>query len=150
MNYERSEKTKDHYFEDDLRLPEDDYNDYRSSDKFGMDDDTYLLVMHLSQLAGYAFPLVGLAAPIILWQLNKDDDEVDLHGRNIVNFILSYLLYGIVSGFLIFVGIGILLLPIIAIAVFVLPIIGGIKARNGEYWEYPFTIKFFRTDEFFA
>ena len=39
--------------------------------------------------------------------------------------------------------IGFLLLGVLAILGIVFPIIGGIKASNGEVWPYPLSIKFF-------
>jgi uncharacterized Tic20 family protein len=48
----------------------------------------------------------------------------------------------IVSGVLIVVLIGIVLLPIVLIAMVVFPIIAAMRARDGEAYRYPFTIRF--------
>jgi uncharacterized Tic20 family protein len=45
---------------------------------------------------------------------------------------------------LIFVGIGIVMMPLIAIFDVALTIIAGVKAANGEHWRYPLTIRFIK------
>jgi uncharacterized Tic20 family protein len=44
----------------------------------------------------------------------------------------------------VFVLVGILLLIALGIVAIVFPIIGAVKANNGELWEYPLTIKFLK------
>ena len=43
-----------------------------------------------------------------------------------------------------FLLVGFLLLPVLAVLGIVFPIIGAVKANNGEFWEYPLTIKFLK------
>ena len=103
----------------------------------------YTMLMHLSQLAGTVIPLAGLAAPIIMWQMKKDQPDVDQHGKVIANWIISSFIYAIVSVILVFVIVGIFLLLALVICQIVFTIIGAIKANNGELWQYPLSIKFF-------
>ena len=99
--------------------------------------------LHLSQFAGYAVPLAGFVVPIVIWQVVKDDyPEIDEHGRTIANWIISHLLYILISGLLVFVGIGIPLLIVLGILGIVFPIIGAIRASAGRCWSYPLTIEF--------
>jgi uncharacterized protein len=103
------------------------------------------MFLHLSQLANLIIPPVGLIAPIVLWQMKKDEmPGLDEHGKMVTNWIISSVIYGAVSVVLAFVLIGFLLLIALGILGIVFPIIGGIKANNGEYWEYPLTIKFLK------
>ncbi|MDH5372172.1 MAG: DUF4870 domain-containing protein, partial [Acidimicrobiia bacterium] len=60
------------------------------------------------------------------------------------NFNLSFLIWGVVSFLLMFVLIGFLLLPIVAIAWLVLAIIGTLKVSNGEFYRYPLTVRFIK------
>ena len=77
--------------------------------------------------------------------IKKDSSPiVDAHGKEAVNFNLSFLIYGIVSFVLLFVLIGLLLLPVVGIAWFVLAIIGTMKASAGEFYRYPATIRFIK------
>jgi uncharacterized Tic20 family protein len=62
----------------------------------------------------------------------------------VVNWLISSLIYFVVSLVLAIVLIGILGLVALGIMSIVFPIIGGIKANNGELWEYPLTIKFLK------
>ena len=103
------------------------------------------LFLHLSQLAGLIIPLAGLVAPIIIWQTQKDKmPALDAHGKMVTNWIISLLIYGVVSTVLVFVLVGILLWIALGIVSIVFPIVGAIKANNGELWEYPLTIKFLK------
>lgn len=118
------------------------YSNARSKPLFGMTERTYLMLMHLSQFASWLVPLVGVIVPILMWTTNKDNNaEVDRHGKNILNFTISYAIYSIAL-FVIIIGIPfvIVLFAIYAIAV----IIASIKASNGEYWQYPLTIQFIK------
>lgn len=101
----------------------------------------WAMFLHLSQLAGFILPLLGLIAPIVIWQLKKEQyPMLDEHGKNVVNWIISELIYWAIAFVLMFVVIGIPLLFILGILGIVFPIIGGIKANNGELWHYPMTI----------
>ncbi len=57
-------------------------------------------------------------------------------------FYAGYFLAMLVCVPLIFVGIGILLMPLIAIFDVVMVIVAGIKAANGEHYRYPLTFRF--------
>jgi hypothetical protein len=103
------------------------------------------LFLHLSQLAGLIVPFAGIVVPIVIWQTQKDKiPALDAHGKMVVNFMLSVLIYAIVSFILMFVLVGILTLLAVMVIHIVFPIIGAIKANNGELWEYPLTIKFLK------
>jgi uncharacterized Tic20 family protein len=103
------------------------------------------MFLHLSQLINLLIPPVGIIAPIVLWQMNKDKmPALDAHGKMIVNWLISSIIYAIISGILTLVIIGVFGLLAIGVLSVVFPIIGGIKANNGELWEYPLTIKFLK------
>lgn len=63
---------------------------------------------------------------------------------DIINFNLSFMLYGFVSALLMIILIGFVLLPIILIIWFVALIIGFIKHLSGEGYKYPLTISFLK------
>lgn len=103
------------------------------------------MFLHLSQLINVLLPPVGLIVPIVLWQLKKEEmPGLDAHGKNVVNWIISSVIYVFVSVILVFVVIGIPLLMIIGLLGIIFPIIGGIKANNGEIWNYPGAIRFLK------
>ena len=103
------------------------------------------MFLHLSVLTTYIVPLAGLVAPIVIWQMKKNDSpKLDMHGKIVVNWVLSMILYMIVSVVLSFVIIGLPMLLALVILNIVFPIIGGIKANNGETWRYPLSIRFMK------
>lgn len=107
---------------------------------WGLAENTFLLLIHLSQFAGAIVPLAGFVLPIIMWVTQKDvNANVDLHGKNILNAIISYTIYALVLSITI---IGIPLAIILGVIYVVFVILAAIKANNGEYWKYPFTIQF--------
>ena len=102
------------------------------------------MILHLTVLAGFVVPIAGWVTPIIIWQVKKDElPEIDEHGKIVVNWLISGLIYGFICFLLVFVLIGIPLMIVLGIVCTVFPIIGGIKANNGEYWPYPGSLRFF-------
>ena len=105
----------------------------------------WALFLHLSLLAGFVVPILGLVAPIVIWQLKKAElPGLDVHGKIVMNWIISLILYGVISALLIMVLVGIPLLIALGIVCVVFPIIGGIKANNGEVWVYPLSFQFLK------
>lgn len=102
-------------------------------------------LLHLSVLAGFALPIAGLVVPIIIWQLKKPIlPGIDVHGVNAVNWIISLMIYTLVSALLVLALIGIPLLIALGLVSIIFPIIAAIKANNGEVWKYPLSISFLK------
>jgi len=103
----------------------------------------WAMYIHFSLLAGYLIPGAGFILPIVLWQIKKDElPGVDTHGRIATNWIISHLIYAVASLFMILIFIGIPMLVVLGVVAVVFPIVGGIKANNGEVWKYPCSIRF--------
>jgi uncharacterized Tic20 family protein len=66
------------------------------------------------------------------------------HGYVVFNWMISAIIYAIISMILMIVGIGFLLLAALGLVSLIFPIIGGVKASEGEVWPYPLSIKFFK------
>jgi len=110
-----------------------------------MSANQWALVLHLSQYAGFIVPLGGFIAPIVIWQVKKEDvPGLDEHGKNIANWLVSSFVYAAVCGLLTIVLIGFVGLFVIAIMAVAFPLIGALKANDGEAWKYPLTIAFFK------
>ena len=107
-------------------------------------DNQLIVITHLTQLLTYITGFGGLVVPLIIWATQKDRvEEMDAHGKSILNFQLSILIYSIMSIPLILVfGLGIITLILIAILAFVMPIVNAIKASNGELPSYPLSLNF--------
>ncbi|TMP86045.1 DUF4870 domain-containing protein [Pseudoalteromonas ruthenica] len=114
-----------------------------NNNKQSNDEKTMAMLCHLAALAGFIVPFGSIIGPLIVWLVKKDEMEVvDRHGRASLNFQLTMLIAFIVCFLLIFVAIGVVLLPLVAIFSFVMVIIASIKAYEGKEFKYPLCIKF--------
>jgi uncharacterized Tic20 family protein len=106
----------------------------------------WAMFIHFSILAGWIVPIAGLIVPILLWQIKKDElPGIVPHAHIVLNWIVTSLVYALISLVLSLVLIGFLGFIALAIATLVFAIIGGVKANEGEIWEYPGTfIKLFK------
>jgi len=105
----------------------------------------WAMFLHLSLLAGFIIPILGLVTPIVIWQLKKTElPDLDVHGKIVMNWLISLIFYAVISALLILVLIGIPLLFALGILCIIFPVIGGIKANNGEVWKYPLSIEFLK------
>lgn len=104
---------------------------------------TFAMLTHLAALSGFiGVPLGFILGPLIIWLIKKDTMPfVDEQGKESMNFQITAVIAMIVCIPLIFLIIGILLLPAVAIATLVFTIIGAVKANNGEHYTYPFAIR---------
>ena len=112
---------------------------------WGIELNTFCMLMHLSQYSGYIVPLAGWVLPIVMWTTNKDKSElVNQHGINILNWMISSLIYAIIGLILLIIVIGVFWLIALFIVSLIFTIIGAIKASNGEVYKYPLSITFIR------
>ena len=131
------------------------------------------MLIHLSALANYVIPFGSLLLPLILWQTTKKDSSyIDHHGKEALNFNLSFFVYNIVAVFVLLGSIfgtvfsaiqaeeteniagilfstggfisAIIVLSIIGITKLILMIIAAIKANEGNLYKYPMTIRFIK------
>jgi len=119
----------------------------RKEHYIAMREDRQLIVLtHLSQLITLVIGFGSLILPLILWAINKEKVyEMDSHGKSIVNFQLSILIYSIICiPLILLLGLGILGLIALGVISFVFPIINAIKVSNGEQPNYPMSIQFIK------
>ena len=87
----------------------------------------------------------GWLGSLIIYLVKKDEPGfAKENARHALNFQISLLIYGIISGILIVVVIGFLLLGVLGIIAIVLPIVAAVKAHEGRVYEYPLEIKFIK------
>lgn len=101
------------------------------------DNECYMgVAMHLTPFAGVIFQPAVLT-PLVLWLLSKDDSAFnDDHGREIVNFGISFTLLHVILALTV---IGIIFMPFLWIMAIVSLIRGAIAASRGELFRYPLT-----------
>ncbi|MCF6775539.1 DUF4870 domain-containing protein [Thiotrichales bacterium 19X7-9] len=118
-----------------------------SGELFGLNENIWLTLMNLSILAGFVVPILGLVLPFVLWLLSKEDSQkADQMGRNLVNWIASFIIYFVLCIILMAIFIGWLLLIALVALTVIFVIIGAIKAANGEIWPYPLSIPFLKVE----
>ncbi len=110
---------------------------------WGMEENAFCLLLHLAAFANLVLPFGGLVLQIVMWTTNKHASAtIDAHGKNVLNWFLSFIIYGLISAVLCLVIIGIPLLIALLICDLVFRIMGAVKANNGVVWKYPLSIRF--------
>lgn len=107
-------------------------------------DRQLLVITHLSQLITLVTGFGSLILPLILWLTQKEKVyQMDDHGKRIVNFQISLIIYFIICiPMILFFGLGLLGFIILGIISIIFPIINAIKASNGELPSYPLSFNF--------
>ncbi len=124
---------------------------------------TWSMLCHLGALAGFFFWLGNILGPLIIWQIKKNElPEIDEHGKASVNFQLTILIINIIARIILVgtFGVGIFwgnpifaigsgfgwftILAVINLVAWILAIVAGIRANNGEFYRYPFSIRFIK------
>jgi|UniRef100_UPI00404AD95D uncharacterized Tic20 family protein len=107
-------------------------------------DRQLLVITHLSQLITLVTGFGSLILPLILWLTQKEKVyQMDDHGKRIVNFQISLIIYFIICiPMILFFGLGLIGFIILGIISVIFPIINAIKASNGELPSYPLSFNF--------
>jgi uncharacterized Tic20 family protein len=102
---------------------------------------TYATFLHLTTALWFIIP-VPIIPALVMWLIKKDSSPfLDDHGREVVNFHISMLLYGILFGLLSLMVIGIPFLIALPFFALICSIIAAVKAGRGEYYRYPVTLR---------
>lgn len=98
---------------------------------------------HLSALVILVLPPVGgILGPLVIWILKKDEMPfVRQEGREALNFQITVLIALAVSGALTLVLVGFVLLPVVALADFVLVVVATLQVSDGRPYRYPFNLR---------
>lgn len=93
----------------------------------------------ITHLGGIVFSFIPA---LIVWLLKKDDSEyITEQSKEALNFQITILLAQFIAGILVWLLIGIVLIPIIWLINIVLCIIAAISTSKGEAYHYPFTLR---------
>jgi uncharacterized Tic20 family protein len=90
----------------------------------------------------FSATIVSIGVPIAIF-LISNDEIVQRNAKEALNFQLNVFVYAIISGILVFVLIGWLLLAILGIFVFIAPIFAIIKVLTNvnQVFRYPFIFR---------
>lgn len=109
------------------------------------DQRTWAMFCHLSALAGLLFPFGSVIGPLIVWLVKKEEMPlVAEHGRKSLNFQLTMMIAYIVCFMLMFVVVGVVLLPLVALFSLIMVVVSAIKANDGKEVKYPMAIEFIK------
>ena len=104
-------------------------------------DRTLAILTHLSGLAGYIIPLGGILVPIIIWIVKKDDRVIAAIAKQAILLNIAVFVCGCALALLILT---VILIPVVffgwallGLIAVILPIVGAVKASDGEYYTYP-------------
>jgi len=114
----------------------------QTSTSFTKDEKNWAMYCHLSGLLGIIVPLGNIVAPLIIWQLKRDElPFVNDQGKEALNFQLSITIYLFVSAILILIIVGLFLLIAIGLFSTIFAIIAAVNAADGIKYRYPLTLR---------
>lgn len=102
---------------------------------------TWGMVAHLSALIGIIIGVSFVGPLIVMLVQGPKSRFVREQAVEALNFNITVLIAVIISGLLIFLIIGLILLPIVLIAWLVFTIIGAVTANDGRPYRYPINIR---------
>ncbi len=115
----------------------------RDSGELTHDERQFAMFCHFAAFAGLIIPFGSIIGPLVMWLIKKDESQyIDYHGKEALNFNITMAIVSIFCFALIFVVIGVFLLPIVLILWLIFIIVAGVKANDGLYYRYPFCIRF--------
>ncbi len=110
------------------------------------DERTWGMLCHLAALAGYFTGGLGcIIGPLAVWLIKKDQYPfVNQQGKEALNWQITMLIGFVICIPLMFVLIGMFLLPALLIVDLVFTIVAAIKANEGIPYRYPWRIQFLK------
>ncbi len=111
------------------------------------------VLCHLSSIAGLWFTGGSIIGPLLVWAFKRNESlGVDAHGKESMNFHISWALYEVAAYILALVSIvGLVFFPVLIMISIIarvvmcfLVVVASIKASNGRLMRYPLTIRFLK------
>lgn len=104
------------------------------------------VILHASAFSGLIIPFGNILGPLVVWLIKKTEiPSLEAEGRKVLNFQISYLIYGVVAFIIAMVGsclyVPVVLPIIVGVAWLVFTIIGTVKTSNGEDYTFPYVLK---------
>jgi len=97
---------------------------------------------NLAMLAHLLGIVSGFVGALIIWLIKKDQSAfVDEQGKEALNFQITVMIAFVGSWILMFVLIGMLLMPLVLIGNLVFCILAAVAVSKGEHYKYPFAIR---------
>ncbi len=104
-------------------------------------DRTWGVITHAAAFVGFVVPFGNILGPLVVWAIKKDESRfVDENGKQAVNFQISWTIWLIAAAFSIMLLIGLVLVPLLALAWLILIIVAIIRASDDQVYDYPLTL----------
>ncbi len=114
----------------------------------------FAMFTHLSPLAGYVVPFGNVIAPVVMWQMKKDQSAfLERVGREALNFQITVMIAiaaCIIGGFVTLLVGFIVLVPVmvlIGVADVVFMVIAALEANNGREYRFPVCLRLVKGPE---
>lgn len=106
----------------------------------------WAMIVHVVALVGLLGNGIGfLLGPLAVWMLKREEHPfIAEQGREAVNFQITMMIACVISLILTLVVIGFFLLFIVGLVATILPIMAGIKAKEGGHYRYPVSYPFIK------
>ena len=105
------------------------------------EDRQLAMLTHLSGLAGYVVPLGGIIVPIVIWFTKSENKTISAIAKQAI-FLNIAVFIGVLASLAL--ALTVILIPVtiiaciaLGLAALILPIVGAVKASDGEYYSYP-------------
>lgn len=104
---------------------------------------TWCIACHASALLGFVVPWIfHILGPLVVWLAKRGEStEIDVHGKESLNFQISMLIYNVIAGVLCLVLVGFFLLVVLHFLNLVLVIVASIQASEGKLYRYPLNLR---------
>jgi hypothetical protein len=108
------------------------------------EEKTWALVAHFGGAVGmfFLFGVGGWIAPLVAMVAKGDQSPtIREHAVKALNFQLTWSIAGVIGYLTICIVIGFIIFPVAALMGIIFGIIAGVKANDGQLYEYPAAIK---------
>ena len=105
------------------------------------DERTWGILVHASAFAGLFVPFGNILAPLVVWLIKREESEfVDANGKQALNFQITWTVIVVFALFSLLVGVGLILVPLVALAWVILVVLATVRASENEVYDYPLTV----------
>lgn len=105
------------------------------------DERTWAILAHASAFAGFFVPFGNILGPLVVWLIKREESQfVDANGKQALNFQITWTVIIVFALFSLLVGVGLVLVPIVALAWVILVVLATVRASENEVYDYPLTV----------